>query len=96
MTAKDNSADFWYTFLDTLYNYGLAGDELKEIDGETQEKLIAYFKTKIEEGVSDGQTALPPGLHNYFWRFSEERCIRLKHGRKDWSSSLLRIYRADE
>ena len=40
MTAKDNSADFWYTFLDTLYNYGLAGDELKEIDGETEENLI--------------------------------------------------------
>lgn len=78
MTVKDNSADFWYPFLDSLYNAGLSGDELKEIDGETQEKLVAYFKTKIEEAVSDGQTALPPGLHDYFWRFSEEMRSKLK------------------
>ena len=57
MTTKDNSTDFWYTLLDSFYNDGLAGDELKEIDGETQEKLLAYFKTKVEAGVSDGQTA---------------------------------------
>ncbi|MCG9134191.1 redoxin domain-containing protein [Candidatus Poribacteria bacterium] len=78
MAAQYNSADFWYTLLDSLYNDGLAGDELKEINGETQEKLLAYFKTKIEEGVSDGQTALPPGLHNYFWRFSEDMLPKLK------------------
>ena len=78
MAAQYNSADFWYTFLDSLYNEGLSGDELKEIDAETQEKLLAYFKTEIEEGISDGQTALPPGLHDYFWRFSEEMRSRLK------------------
>ena len=78
MTAKNNSADFWYTFLDTLYNYGLARDELKEIDEETQEKFLAYFKTKIEEGVSDGQTALPPGFHDYYWRFSQEMQPKLR------------------
>ena len=78
MTTKDNSADFWYPFLDSLYNDGLARDELKKIDAETQEKLLAYFKTKIEEGVSDGQTALPPGLHDYFWRFSEEMLSKLR------------------
>ena len=78
MAAQSNSADFWYTFLDSLYNEGLSGNELKEIDGETQEKLLAYFKTKIEEGVSDGQTALPPGLHDYFWRFSEETLSKLR------------------
>ena len=78
MAAQSNSADFWYTFLDTLYNHGLAGDELEEIDEDTQEKFLAYFKTKIEEGVSDDQTALPPGLHDYFWRFSEEMRSKLK------------------
>ena len=78
MAAQYNSVDFWYTFLDTLYNEGLAGDELEEIDEETQEKFLAYFKTKIEEGVSDDQTALPPGLHDYFWRFSEEMRSKLK------------------
>ena len=78
MTTKDNSTDFWYTLLDSFYNNGLAGDELKEIDGETQEKLLAYFKTKVEAGVSDGQTALPPGLHNYFWRFSEGMLSKLR------------------
>ena len=78
MHTNHDSTDFWYTFLGTLYNYGLAGDELKRIDNETQEKLLAYFKTKIEEGVSDGQTALPPGLHDYFWRFSQETLSKLR------------------
>lgn len=78
MAAQSNSADFWYTFLDTLYNHGLARDELKEINEETQEKFLAYFKTKIEEGVSDDQTALPPGLHDYFWRFSEDMLPKLR------------------
>ena len=78
MAAQYNSADFWYMFLDSLYNEGLSGNELKEIDEETQEKLLAYFKTEIEEGISDGQTALPPGLHDYFWRFSEEMRSKLK------------------
>lgn len=78
MSTKHDSTDFWYTFLDTLYNYGLAGDELKRIDTETQEKLLAYFKTKIEEGVSDGQTVLPPGFYDYYWRFSEDMQPKLK------------------
>ena len=78
MTTKHDSTDFWYTLLDSLYNYGLARGELKEIDAETQEKLLAYFKTKIEAGVSDGQTALPPGFHDYYWRFSEKMQPKLK------------------
>ena len=78
MATKDNSADFWYTLLDSFYNYGLARGELKEIDKETQGNLLAYFKTKVEAGASDGQTALPPGLHDYFWRFSEEMLPKLR------------------
>ena len=78
MATKDNSADFWYTLLDSFYNYGLARGELKEIDQETQGNLLAYFKTKVEAGASDGQTALPPGLHDYFWRFSEEMLPKLR------------------
>jgi len=78
MTVKHDSTDFWYTFLDTLYNYGLARGGLKEIDEDTQKKLLAYLKTKIEEGVSDGQTALPPGFHDYYWRFSEEMQPKLR------------------
>ena len=78
MTGKYDSTDFWYTFLDSLHNDGLAGDELKKIDEETQEELLAYFKTKVEVGVSDGQTALPPGLHDYFWRFSQEMLSKLR------------------
>ena len=78
MTAKHDSTDFWYTLLDTLYNYGLARDGLKQIDKETEEKLLAYFKTKVEAGVSDGQTALPPGFHDYYWRFSEEMQPKLR------------------
>jgi len=78
MATKDNSADFWYTLLDSFYNYGLARGELKEIDKETQGNLLAYFKTKVEAGISDGQTALPPGFHDYYWRFSEEMQPKLR------------------
>ena len=78
MTGKYDSTDFWYTFLDSLYNDGLSGDELKEMDEATQEKLLAYLKTKIEKGVSDGQTALSPGLHDYFWRFPKEMLPKLR------------------
>ncbi|MDE0316190.1 MAG: TlpA disulfide reductase family protein [Candidatus Poribacteria bacterium] len=73
MTDKYNSTDFWYTFINSLYNEGLsAGKGELEMDEEMQEKLLVYLKEKIEVGLTNGQTALPPGLHNYFWRFTEE------------------------
>lgn len=73
MREKYDSTDFWYTFINSLYNEGLsAGKGELEMDEETQEKLLDYLKEKIEEGVTNGETALPPGLHNYFWRFTEE------------------------
>ena len=78
MIAKYDSADFWYTYLNSLENYGLVGRGGMEMNEETQEKLLAYLKTKIEAGVSDGQTALPPGLHDYFWRFPKEMLPRLR------------------
>ena len=78
MIDKYDSTDFWYTFLNSLYNFGLSGIGESEIDEEMQEKLLSYFKMKIEEGVSDGVTALPPGLHDYFWRFPEEMLPKLR------------------
>ncbi len=73
MNDKYDSTDFWYTFINSLYNQGLsAGQGELEMDKEIQENLLAYLKEKIEEGVTNGETALPPGLHNYFWRFTEE------------------------
>ena len=78
MIAKYDSADFWYTYLNSLENYGLVGRGGMEMDKETQEKLFAYLKAKIEERVSDGQTALPPGLHDYFWRFPKEMLSKLR------------------
>ncbi len=73
MREKYDSTDFWYTFLNSHYNFGLsAGTGELEMDEETQQKLLVYLKEKIEEGVTNGETALPPGLHNYFWRFTEE------------------------
>ncbi|MDE0087968.1 MAG: redoxin domain-containing protein [Candidatus Poribacteria bacterium] len=73
MTDKYNSTDFWYTFINSLYNEGLsAGKGELEMDDETQEKLLVYLKEKIEVGLTNGETALPPGIHNYFWRFPEE------------------------
>ena len=68
-----NSTDFWYTFINSLYNEGLSyGRGELEMDEEMQDKFLAYLKEKIEEGITDGETTLPPGLHNYFWRFPLE------------------------
>ena len=68
-----NSTDFWYTFINSLYNEGLSyGRGELEMDKEMQDKFLAYLKEKIEEGITDGETTLPPGLHNYFWRFPFE------------------------
>ena len=78
MIAEYDSTDLWYTYLNSLENHGLVSRNAMKIDEETQEKLLAYFKTKVEARVSGGQTALPPGLHDYFWRFSEEMLSKLK------------------
>ncbi len=48
MIDKYDSTDFWYTFLNSLYNFGLSGIGESEIDEEMQEKLLSYFKMKIE------------------------------------------------
>ena len=78
MTAKYDSTDFWYTYLNSLENHGLVSRNAMEIDEKTQEKLLAYLKIKIEEGVSNRQTTLPPGLHDYFWRFPKEMLPKLR------------------
>ena len=78
MIAEYDSTDLWYTYLNSLENHGLVSRNAMKIDEETQEKLLAYFKTKVEARVSGGQTALPPGLHDYFWRFSEEMLSKLR------------------
>ena len=79
MRDKYDSTDFWYTFLNSQYNFGLsAGRGKLEMDAEMQEKLLAYFKEKIEEGVTDGETALPPTLSDYFWRFPKEMLTKIR------------------
>lgn len=79
MNDKYDSTDFWYTYLKSLKNRGhLRGSEELEMDTDVQEKLLAYFKTKIEIGVSDGQTALPPNLYDYIPRFPMEMLSELR------------------
>ena len=76
---KSDSTDYWYTFLNSLKNKGLSsGSGLSEIDEETQENILNYLKEKIEEGVTDGETTLPPCLHDYFWRFPKEMLPKLR------------------
>ena len=70
MNNTYNSTDFWYTFINSLYNEGLSGE--LEMDDELQDKFLTYLREKIEDGITDGETTLPPGLHNYFWRFPSE------------------------
>ncbi len=76
-SLNPDAVDVWDTFLDTLEKRGLA-DPHWEIEPVVQEKLITYFKTKIDAGVSDGLTALPPYLPRYIHRFPEEILRELK------------------
>ncbi len=79
MRDKYDSTDFWYKFLNSLNNFGLASGRGKlEMDEEMQDKVLDYLKAKIEEGLTDGQTSLPPGLHDYFWRFPEKMLPKLR------------------
>ena len=68
---KENSVDVWDAFLNTLENRGYASVDWEVASG-VQEKLIEYFKAKIDEGVSDGKTSLPSDLMEYIYRFSAE------------------------
>ncbi|MDE0638049.1 MAG: redoxin family protein [Candidatus Poribacteria bacterium] len=68
---KENSVDVWNDYLNTLENRGLAVVDW-EVASDDQEKLIEYFKSKIDEGVSDGKTSLPPDLIDYIYRFPKE------------------------
>ncbi len=73
MADKYDSTEFWYTFINSLYNEGLSyGIGELEMDEEMQDKFLAYLKEKIDEDVTNGETALPPGLHNYYWRIPKE------------------------
>lgn len=69
---KENSVDVWDAFLNTLENRGVSSSW--EVAPEVQEKLVDYFKSKIDMGVVDGKTALPPDLiwNEYVWRFPDE------------------------
>ncbi|MDE0637045.1 MAG: TlpA disulfide reductase family protein [Candidatus Poribacteria bacterium] len=79
MREKYDSTDFWYTFLNSQYNFGLSvGRGELEMDERMQEKILNYFKTKIEVGITDGESALPPTLSDYFWRFPEEMLPKLR------------------
>jgi peroxiredoxin/tetratricopeptide (TPR) repeat protein len=79
MKEKHDSTDYWYAYLQSLKNRGqLGGSEALEMDTDVQEKLLAYFKTKIEIGVSDGQTALHPNLYDYIPRFPKEMLSKLR------------------
>ncbi|MDE0468758.1 MAG: redoxin domain-containing protein [Candidatus Poribacteria bacterium] len=68
---EEDTMNVWDAFLDTLENRGLASLDW-EIEPDVQEELIAYFKAKIDAGVSDGKTLLPLDLMEYVDRFPEE------------------------
>ncbi len=79
MFDKYDSTDYWYTFLNSLDSLGLTiKSGISEIDEEMQEKLLTYFKEKIEAGVTNGETALPPSLSDYCWRLPKEMLPKLR------------------
>ncbi|MCG9134196.1 hypothetical protein J5I95_21255 [Candidatus Poribacteria bacterium] len=57
---KENNADVWDAFLNTLENRGVSSEW--EVASDVQEELIDDFKTKINMGVIDGKTVLPSDL----------------------------------
>ena len=76
-SLKQNSVDVWDAFLNTLERRGLS-DPHWEIQPEVQEKLIDYFKAKIDAGVSDGLTSLPSRLPSYIHRLPQEMLQKFK------------------
>ena len=76
-SLKQDSVDVWEDFLNTLDRRGLS-DPQWEIESAVQEKLIDYFKAKMDAGVSDGLTSLPPRLPSYIHRFPEEMLREIK------------------
>ena len=81
-----NSVDVWDAFLNTLESRGLASRDW-ELDAEVQEKLIAYFRAKIDAGVSDGKTVLPLDLVEYVARFPEG----MRQELREYAVSVLQI-----
>ncbi|MCY4404422.1 MAG: TlpA disulfide reductase family protein [Candidatus Poribacteria bacterium] len=79
MSEKYDSTDYWYTFINSFPNKGFSlGIGEMEMEEEIQEKLLAYLKEKIEEGVIDDVTTLPPRMYDYFWRFPKEILTKLR------------------
>ena len=78
-TVKENNVDVWDAFLGTLENRGLSNADW-ELAADVQEELVAYFKAKIDAGVVDGKTLLPPDLiwDEYVWRFPEDMRQKLR------------------
>ena len=76
-SLKQDPVDIWEDFLNTLDRRGLS-DPRWEIELEVQEKLITYFKAKIDASVSEGLTSLPESLPSYVHRFPEEMLRAIK------------------
>lgn len=86
-SLKQDSVDVWDAFLNTLESRGLASRDW-EIAPELQKKLIAYFKAKIDAGVSDGKTVLPLDLMEYVDRFPE----RMRQELREYAVRALEIH----
>lgn len=76
-SLKQDAVDVWRDFLNTLDRRGLS-DPHWEVELEVQEKLIAYFKAKIDVNISEGLTSLPERLPSYVHRFPEEMLGEIK------------------
>lgn len=70
-SLEADAIDIWDEFLNTLERRGLANPHW-DLESEVQEKLVNYFKSKIDASVSEGLTSLPERLPSYVHRFPEE------------------------
>ena len=59
MGEKYDSTDFWYTFINSLPNKGLAyGKGDWELDDETQDNILEYLRERLRKGARM-ETTLP-------------------------------------
>ena len=79
--VRENSVDVWDAFLGTLENRGLSSVEWESLAPDVQEEThqLTISRPKIDAGVVDGETRLPPDLiwDEYVWRLPEAMCQQL-------------------
>ncbi len=74
--ATSDNIDIWEAYLKSLENRKNAPP--RQLTQNDQKQLLEFLKTKIEAGVIDGKTTLPPNLQDYISDFPEAMHLELR------------------